>query len=227
MTSTPCAMATAAAACVDSDLTQLERPVLTCAEAGELVAAHWGLRVLSVSELGSYEDRNFLVTGVCLARLDPWSAFPNTYASHANHLAALASSDPPACCAAATWCSQHTEQEEEGGCHQQQQQQQQQRVLKVTNAVSSAVPGFLEVRAERVCMRGATACWLSCAYTTPTNQACNVCVCVCAGPECPVWPPGCPRPALARGRGNCRRQQADCVAAAARRHARRASPAQV
>ncbi|WIA22776.1 hypothetical protein OEZ86_009731 [Tetradesmus obliquus] len=83
-------------------LEALDRPVISADEAAALVQCHWGLHVLSVKELGSYEDRNFLVT---VAAGDAAQQQP-----------------------------------------QQQQQQQQQRVLKVTNAVHSSIPGFLEAQ---------------------------------------------------------------------------------
>jgi hypothetical protein len=44
-------------------LEALDRPVISADEAAALVERHWGLRVLSVKELGSYEDRNYLVEG--------------------------------------------------------------------------------------------------------------------------------------------------------------------
>jgi hypothetical protein len=44
-------------------LEALDRPVISAEEAAALVERHWGLRVLSVKELGSYEDRNYLVEG--------------------------------------------------------------------------------------------------------------------------------------------------------------------
>jgi hypothetical protein len=44
-------------------LEALDRPVIAADEAAALVERHWGLQVQSVKELGSYEDRNFLVTG--------------------------------------------------------------------------------------------------------------------------------------------------------------------
>jgi hypothetical protein len=44
-------------------LEALDRPVISASEAAALVEQHWGLRVLSVKELGSYEDRNYLVEG--------------------------------------------------------------------------------------------------------------------------------------------------------------------
>lgn len=79
-------------------LEALDRPVITADEAAALVQRHWGLQVLSAKELGSYEDRNLLVTVAA------------------------------------------------GDAAQQQQPQPQQRVLKVTNAVHSSIPGFLEAQ---------------------------------------------------------------------------------
>ena len=40
------------------------RPEVICAEAGELTERLFGLRVASVSELNSYDDRNFKITTV-------------------------------------------------------------------------------------------------------------------------------------------------------------------
>lgn len=42
-------------------LDEVARPIISVEEAAALVEKHWGLDVLSVTELGSYEDRNFLV----------------------------------------------------------------------------------------------------------------------------------------------------------------------
>lgn len=42
-------------------LEDVERPSIGPSQAADLVQQHWGLQVTSVKELGSYEDRNFLV----------------------------------------------------------------------------------------------------------------------------------------------------------------------
>jgi len=42
---------------------ELERPVISIHQAQAVVREQWGMDVLSVKELGSYEDRNFLISG--------------------------------------------------------------------------------------------------------------------------------------------------------------------
>lgn len=43
-------------------LETLERPVISPEQAAQSIQQQWGLEVLAVKELGSYEDRNFLAT---------------------------------------------------------------------------------------------------------------------------------------------------------------------
>eukprot|EP00878_Enallax_costatus_P002278 GHUV01002453.1.p1 GENE.GHUV01002453.1~~GHUV01002453.1.p1 ORF type:complete len:631 (+),score=181.76 GHUV01002453.1:553-2445(+) len=47
--------------CYHFSVEAVERPLLDQSQAAGLVQQHWGLQVLSAKELGSYEDRNYLV----------------------------------------------------------------------------------------------------------------------------------------------------------------------
>lgn len=59
-------------------LSSVERPTLQRSQVADLVQQHWGLQVLSVHELGSYEDRNYLVE--CGEKLQPHVTLSTTSA---------------------------------------------------------------------------------------------------------------------------------------------------